>query len=165
MPSWEKTLRCLSQMSSSLLGVCYHLTDNELSLNKYCSLGKSITILGAILDRSLASLGINFCTSINDDFFMSNMCPDCGLSCRLVWWKLGLIEDKHRLSQCYISRSSCKQVYANFCSHSLSSSRKSIAWRPKWDLSCILLLTSNKVLLKASCLSNRLLAKSTFPWK
>ena len=71
-------------MSSSLLGVCYHLTDNELSFNKYRSLGKSITILGAILDRSLASLGINFCTSINDDFFMSNMCPDCGLDCRLV---------------------------------------------------------------------------------
>ena len=71
-------------MSSSLLGVCDHLTDNELSLSKYRSLGKSITILGAILDRSLASLGINFCTSINDDFVMSNMCPDCGLDCGLV---------------------------------------------------------------------------------
>ena len=71
-------------MSSSLLGVCYHLTDNELSLNKYRSSGKLITILGAILERSVASPGINFCTLTNDDFFMSNMCPDCRLDCRLV---------------------------------------------------------------------------------
>ena len=44
----------------------------------------------------------------------------------------------------------------------MSSSRQSVAWRPKWDLCCILLLTSNRVPLKASCLSNRPFAKSTF---
>ena len=52
------------------------------SLNKCRPLGKSITVLGAILNRSLASPGINFSISINNNFFMSNMYLDCGLDCR-----------------------------------------------------------------------------------
>ena len=65
------------------------------------------------------------------------------------------------ISALYFS-SLCKQLYANFCWHSVSSSQQSVAWWPKWDLCCILLLTSNRLPLKASCLSNRLLANSTF---
>ena len=52
------------------------------SLNKCRPLGKLITVLGAILNRSLASPGINFSLSINSNFFMSNMYLDCRLDCR-----------------------------------------------------------------------------------
>ena len=45
------------------------------------------------------------------------------------------------------------------------SSLRSNPWRPKWELCCILLLTSNKVPLKAGCLSNRLSTISTFARK
>ena len=69
-----------------------------------------------------------------------------------------LIENKCCLSRHYISQASCKQLYANFCWHSVSSLWQSVSWRPKSDLCWILLLTSNRVPLKASCLSNRLLA-------
>ena len=86
---------------------------------------------------------------------MLNMYLDCGLNCRLVWLKLKLIENK-RLSRHYISWASCKQCYANFSWHSGSSSRQSVAWRPKWELCCILLLTSNKVPLKAKSTSRQI---------
>ena len=53
-------------------------------LNKYRLSGKLIAILGAILNRSLASTRLNFSASINNNFFMSHMYLDCGLDCRLV---------------------------------------------------------------------------------
>ena len=87
MPIREKFYSCLSQTSSSLLGVCYHLSDDEQSLNKHHPSGKLIIILGPILERSLAFLassGINFSASIIYNFFVSNMYLDCGLDCRLV---------------------------------------------------------------------------------
>ena len=82
---------------------------------------------------------------------------------QIVWQKLTLIENKRRLTRRYISRASCKQLYANFCWHSVSSSPQSVAWRPKWDLCCILLLTSNRVPFIPTDLSpNQLLCGGDF---
>ena len=54
---------------------------------------------------------------------MSIMYLECRLDCRLVSWKLRSIENKRRLSRCYISRASRKQLYANFCWHSAGGHR------------------------------------------
>ena len=47
-------------------------------LNKYRPSGKSIAIPAAILNRALASPGIHFSASINNDLFMSNNYLECG---------------------------------------------------------------------------------------
>ena len=58
--------------------------------------GKSIAILNG---SSCVSPGINVSTSINNNFFMSNMNLVCGLDSRIVWWKFKLIEKECRLPQ------------------------------------------------------------------
>ena len=77
MPFREK----LRDVCLKRLLLCWEFT---CELNKYRPSGKSIAILGAILNRSLASVGKNFSASINNNFSMSNMYLDCGLDCRLV---------------------------------------------------------------------------------
>ena len=64
--------------SYDLTHCSYDLTVDSKQLtvspsnDKYRPSGKSIAILGAILNRSLASPGINFRALINKNFFMSN---------------------------------------------------------------------------------------------
>ena len=64
MPFWEK----LGDVCLKHLLLCW---DFACELNKYRPSGKSIAILGAILNRSL-----NFSALINNNFFMLNMYLD-----------------------------------------------------------------------------------------
>ena len=75
MPFHEK----LGDVCLKRLLLCWEFA---CELNKYCPSGKSNAILG--VNRSLASPGINFSASINNNFFMSNMHLHCGLNCILV---------------------------------------------------------------------------------
>ena len=83
------------------------------SLNKYCPSSKLIAILGAILNRSLTSPGMNVNASIDNNFFVEHV-SRLWTRLQIVRQKLRLIGSKRRLTRLCISRALCKQLFATF---------------------------------------------------
>ena len=123
----------------------------------YRLLGKSI----AILNRSCVFRGILFSTWINNNFFIIYVEHVSWLRTRL---QISLIKTEANREQtssisALISRTCCKQVYANFCWH-WAHCDKELHDDPNKSFAVFYWL-----LIKSCCLSNRLLAKSTFALK
>ena len=123
----------------------------------YRLLGKSI----AILNRSCVFRGILFSTWINNNFFIIYVEHVSWLRTRL---QISLIKTEANREQtssisALISRTCCKQVYANFCWH-WAHCDKELHDDPNKSFAVFYWL-----LIKSCCLSNRLLAKSTFATK
>ena len=119
--------------------------------------GKSI----AILNRSCVFRGMLFSTWINNNFFIIYVEHVSWLGTRL---QISLIKTEANREQtssisALISRTSCKQVYANFCWH-WAHCDKELHDDPNKSFAVFYWL-----LIKSCCLLNRLLAKSTFALK
>ena len=121
--------------------------------------GKSI----AILNRSCVSRLILFSTSINKNFFIIYVEHVSWLRTRL---QISLIKTEANREQtssisALISRTSCKQLCANFCWH-WAHCDKELHDDPN---TCKSFAVFYWLLIKSCCLSNRLLPKSTFALK
>ena len=114
--------------------------------------GKSI----AILNRSCVFRGILFSTWINNNFFIIYVEHVSWLRTRLQISLIKTVANREQTSSisALISRTSCKQLCANFCWH-WAHCDKELHDDPNKSFAVFYWL-----LIKSCCLSNRLLAKS-----